>query len=602
MKYQIDNIVVLLVALFATICIIDFPTSNAQYFDPTARCEPYAGYPECRDRLKNPNSVWVSETITQELLYTNLSTMLGSMQFMPPSCANEHTFKLLCNQYFQECVDVVVSVNANISVALFNKQCRDDCIRGLADCPIDKSCADLVPYYNVWEFPEKENTFNLSLVGGNDFTIQCFATDSIITNGGDIPCPPPFYLRNSTDRQADIDAGYMFIQDTRCVLPCPSPFFSQSQWDQLSNMAYVLGTISFITTLFNIFTYGVLNRKYDRHSICIIFMSFSFWLVMLTDVVFLGTGWELNCPEPDRYGRQSDAGCASTGIIFQFGVVSAIMWWSTMSFDLWIVLKKVKNTKSYEKLYIIVINSIALILTLAPLSKQQYGYSIAGLGCWILEDNWLNGVFWGPLSVCLFAGISFIVLILYEVFKIVNRVDTGKKKSMRILKYNLKPFLIILCLFVEFAYMFGYHFYTQENMDKYEKGLEDYIICVVTGGTDCTANTIPFGAHFVFLFFIRLIGIEVMVFYGLNRRAKKIWMQSFVFNNRFFTFSFQSTKSTSGSSKEQNQKQNSVEMKKVSSRTEESDVSDNQNNNNNQNQNNNNNQMTLNVDGATDNL
>eukprot|EP01132_Coremiostelium_polycephalum_P006680 gene6680-8264_t len=351
------------------------------------------------------------------------------------------------------------------------------------------------------------------------------------------PNDTPSHDQNSSDRYEDTRRGYQFVGDTLpCVFPCPSPFFDSFEWRQYEIMVKVVGVVSFVTSLIVIMTYGLLNKKYDRHTTGILFLSFALFLIMLTDVVFVDQGYELLCPEPGRFARQFDKGCAATGIIFQFGSVSSVLWWSTMAFDLWLAIRKI-TTKTYEKYYIVVLNSVALILTLVPIAGDQYAYGMAGLGCWIKDSNWANGVFWIPLSIFLFIGMVFIVLILYEIYKVVHAVHKNNKKKL--IEYNLKPFIIVVFIFVEFVYLFGYNIYLQRNKQNFIDEMERYVICLhMNPGNDkaCKANTIPFAAQFVFLFFLRILGVEVLIFYGINTRVKKIWKNSFVLNNRLVRY------------------------------------------------------------------
>eukprot|EP01133_Synstelium_polycarpum_P003489 gene3489-3985_t len=523
--------------------------------DLTARCETFDATiaPLCTGRIKNTASVFATDKWTQQALYDHIKMNLNLATI---ACGSDHTLNTLCNGAFKECIDVPVTGNLNGvpygTISVFVSPCYKDCAETSTSCfqNVNSTCNGIYNDSNVVDFPVATNTFDLTSYGGPKYPVACLDINTV-NSKGEVKCPAPLLTRPTNDTEGDTIRGYTYVGGS-CIFPCPSPFFTNKQWQQFHDMVYIMGIISFICTSIILFTYAVLNRRYDRHAICIIFLSFSLWLIMLTDMVFIGVDYDLLCPEPGRFARQFDSGCASTGVIFQFAAVSAIMWWSTMSFDLWMVIKRIKGTKTYEKYYIIVINVIAIILTGIPAIKKQYGYGIGGLGCWILDNSWQNGVFWGPLTVCLLVGMVFIGLILKEVYDVVKRVDTGRTKTSRIIRYNLKPFIIVVLLFLQFSYLFVYHFWIQDNTPRFNDAMVEYVMCVTTGATDCVAKTIPFPAQFLYLFFLRLLGIEVLVLYGLNSRTKKIWANSFFFHNRFYhiTFSFKTSMSSTHTSKD----------------------------------------------------
>ncbi|GAM18573.1 hypothetical protein SAMD00019534_017480 [Acytostelium subglobosum LB1] len=415
---------------------------------------------------------------------------------------------------------------------MYGSVCHKDCSNVYVNCSLAGllDCEEKFANSTAVVFPEVGNTFDLAYYGGpSAYTIPCLDINEIGSNRTEqFTCPSPLIGRNSTGRQRQIDEenGYTFAGDTMpCVFPCPAPIFSTRQWSMFKRAVEITATISFICTSVVLFTYAVLNKKYDRHAICIIGISFGLWISNMTDFLLFGAGWELQCPEPGRQSVQSDRICAAQGILFQFGVITSILWWSTMAFDLWLVLRRVKTQKSYEKYYTVVITLIAVFLTVLPAGMNKYSSTFGGMGCWIGDNNFLNGVFWGPLTFCLLVGIVFIILILREVYKVVKRVDTGKKKSMRMIRYNLKPFLIILFLFMEFIYMFCYHFYLQTLESTVVDKMSVWVKCLLAGGDD-----------------------QCCCFYGINRRAKQIWLTSFFFHNRFYSINLSLSSKTSMSS------------------------------------------------------
>jgi len=536
------------------ICNILNIVNSQNAIDFTARCEPYIGNTPCDAYIFNKNSIYVTDSQTQASAAQTVTAYLGLVGGFP-SCAVPDTYKVVCNQYFQPCVNVTLdgSYIGATQKYLNIRPCRDQCVAGNQRCGLSISCVNNYPDApTIYEFPVTENAYNLSPYGGpNPFNLVCLNTNTMVAGtypstynesdaGSSTPvvpdsCTQPLIYRNTTDRQGDIDKGYYYLGGTNCLLPCPVPFFTDREWHQFELLVSIMGSFSFVCTFFNVFTYGILNRKFDRHAIGILFLSFSLWMCMMADVIIASQGFELACPEKGRYARQFDGYCAANGIIFQYGAVSTVLWWSTMAFDLWLVIKKVKPSRNYVKYYVIAINILAIIFTILPLFKKQYGYGMGGVGCWVLSNGWQNGVFWIPQTVCLFLGTAFIIMILYEIYKIVRGVGRG---TGRVLELNLRPFLIILFIFGEYLYLVIYHFWVQANTDEFTQNVTDYVVCLQLNGPDagCQTRTIPYNAQFVFLFFLRLLGIEVLIFYGINTRTKRIWQESWLLNNKYFAY------------------------------------------------------------------
>ncbi|KAF2074933.1 hypothetical protein CYY_003766 [Polysphondylium violaceum] len=521
--------------------------------DFTARCEPYIGNTPCDPYIFNKNSIYVTDSMNQVSINTTISQYLGIMGLVQ-GCAVPDTFKVVCNQYFQPCINVTLDGSfAGAQQKYLNiRPCRDQCVAGNQRCGLSLSCVNsFKDDPNIFEFPVSENTYNLSPYGGpNPFNLVCLDTHTMVAGnypstynesdaGSTAPipdtCTNPLIYRNTTEREEDIKKGYYYLGASNCLLPCPVPFFTHREWHQFELLVSITGCFSFVCTFFNVFTYGILNRNFDRHAIGILFLSFSLFMCMMADVIIASQGFELACPEPGRYARQADGYCTANGVIFQYGAVSTVMWWSTMAIDLWMVIKKVTPGKTYVKYYIIGINCLAIIFTILPLFWKGYGYGFGGVGCWLISNGWQNGVFWIPQTVCLFIGTTFIILILIEVYKIVRAVGKG---TSRVMELNLRPFLIILFIFGEYLYLVIYHFWVQHNTDKFTQNVVDYVVCLQQYGENagCETRTVPYNAQFVFLFFLRLLGIEVLIFYGINTRTKKIWKESWLLNNKYFFY------------------------------------------------------------------
>ncbi|EGC34219.1 hypothetical protein DICPUDRAFT_18554, partial [Dictyostelium purpureum] len=341
-------------------------------------------------------------------------------------------------------------------------------------------------------------------------------------------------FRNLTTREDDILNGYIYVGETLCILDCPSPLFTIREWDMFYIMSIVMGGISMIASLFLIITYSpIINRKINKTSLAILSMAVSIFLMSSTDgyqIWDVDRGFTKYCPDKGRYARQSDRSCLATGLLFQYGSVSAIMWWSVLAFDLWMSIKKKKTGKRQIFYYFIGINIISIVFTLAPIGHNQYAYNTASIGCWLSELKYQLAFFFIPLAIVLTFGSVFIVLILYEIYKLSDIVE---KKTLK--KY-IRPSILIILMCLEFYYMVIYYSYITKDEKNVEKRLVNYIICLFEnenkpGGTDkCHFKTLSPSAQFIFLFSYRIMGLEGLIFYGFTTQTKKIWKKSYLFN------------------------------------------------------------------------
>ncbi|KAF2068636.1 hypothetical protein CYY_010038 [Polysphondylium violaceum] len=535
-------------------------------------CEPYQPNSLCNDYLPYKSIFIQDKNTTQQDLYVEVYKQLSYLD--ESKCNIEVALKFLCTSYFQECIKVVDDLE------LPNRPCESKCIDVVKECPMiyqgkinckeDRVQTFSTATGDIFKYPYHANLWNIvnqtsGLVKAN---IECdtaaltvitadggefkFPTNGGVTGSKNVDslnqssdeelidiltslsfCPPPLLFRNSTDRAYDAQIGYRFIGDTPCIFDCPSPFYSKAQWNKFDKMVKVVGIISFCTSLIVIVTYGIglYVQRDQRHTISILCIAFGIFLIMLTDVVYAGTGFEMVCPDRGRYARQHDKGCSSTGLIFQFGCVIAVISWSVFSFDLWLSLKKIKGVKNLKYYYLVGISILSILLTFIPVAGDQYGYGFSGLGCWILDFKWQLIFFWVPLSICLLVGTTFIVLILFEIKTIVSASNQKRKKT--ILKYHLKPLLAIIFICAEFFYILIYNSYIQSKSKVFERKIEDYVVCLMMGMLDptltCTLETVSFPSTFTFLFFLRLLGIEAMVFFVWSTQSRKIWSQTIFF-------------------------------------------------------------------------
>ncbi|KAM9974781.1 hypothetical protein ACTFIW_008247 [Dictyostelium discoideum] len=349
-------------------------------------------------------------------------------------------------------------------------------------------------------------------------------------------CPYPLHYRERTGSDDhDFDLGFVYARnDSNCLLPCPSPIYTSQEVNTLSLMIKITGTISFVASLILLLIYSpLINRMgYNRHTIGIFFLTFSVFLIMLTDIIYVHHGNDLICPQSHRYSRQNDSGCTITGILFQYGCIAAVLFWATLSLDLYLTLKKI-STKKVEKWYLIILTLIALILTFVPLVKKSYGYLVTGLACWILDPTDQIIFFWAPFTAILGIGSILIVLVVYEIYKI-SKIT---KQNRGIFQSHIRPLLMVLFIFGQFLFILAFNALINNKYDEYSARMDSYIDCLFSSSSYsylCRLKTFPFEMEFIVLFFLRLIGIEVLIFYGFTQQTKKILLHSFLVNNIFF--------------------------------------------------------------------
>ncbi|KAN0016114.1 hypothetical protein ACTFIU_006068 [Dictyostelium citrinum] len=366
-------------------------------------------------------------------------------------------------------------------------------------------------------------------------------------------CPPPLLYRYSSDWEGDKGRGYKYVEFpngtmSHCVHPCPSLYFTDKDWTTMMDMSLIVATISFFASVFLLLTYSpLMNPSYNnRHTIGILSMSFGIFLIMFTDMYNLKKRFTLGCPTETRYAVQNDADCFITGMIFQFGCVSAVFFWTVLSVDLYFQIKNKSFSRKYDLYYFIGVNFISLLFTLIPIISKSYGYGDFALGCWILDFNYALGCFWIPLSACLIFSTVVVLMILYEVYKIYKA--SNQKTS---LKGHIKPLLCLISNCFEFFYVFGYSLYLATRLTELHDNMDTYIKCLFINAHNdpdsytCPDHRLNLGPQFLFFLSLRLLGVSGIIFYGTNSKVKKIWKNSILLNNRFVGKYFSSNSGTS---------------------------------------------------------
>ncbi|KAN0029609.1 hypothetical protein ACTA71_007741 [Dictyostelium dimigraforme] len=352
-----------------------------------------------------------------------------------------------------------------------------------------------------------------------------------------LQCRGDLIYRNVSNRIDDEKIGFNFVQYNgtyqSCVIPCPSPFFTLKEWNQFLYMSFIMGTISFSCGLFLLITYSpIVNKTHNRHTIGVMCMSVGVCIAMSSDM--WNYGYNFNdksiCPSPGQYLTTSNARCLSSGVFLQFGGVFGFLNWTLLSFDLFMNIKGI-ITKNYDKYYVAGTLIIATIFTVVPIVYDEYSMSYISLGCWLGSAMYQFIFFWILLTICLIVSSVFIILILKEIYSIIK---VSKQETS--LKGNIRPLLCITITSFAFFYMFFYYISIVIQGDYYQRILNEYTDCLMDSSKDiseCKSPRMSVANEFVFLLCLRLLGIGAFIFYGINNKVKKIWLNSFWFNNRF---------------------------------------------------------------------
>ncbi|KAN0018436.1 hypothetical protein ACTFIU_011052 [Dictyostelium citrinum] len=506
--------------------------------DDSFKCLSYIGDSNsqrlCYNKLINNQLIY--STINKTNQIQSLKTVEQSFKqltFLQGKCLNLNFAQYgICDIYFPSCVETNIG-----GISLPKRLCKSVCNKIVNDCPslgVSFDCSDpnkfpsIGTLYNLTKYGYMENNgiYEVECSDPTNYYENNSANDQFIEI-----CPSPLVLRNQSDSRYKEDKGYTYLSPTNCVLSCPQPFFKHNKWIQMYRMSKVLSTISFVCSIYNIITFGLLSKIKSKYNLCITFFSVSTVLMSLMDIVTYGIGYEeLLCPEPGRYAIQSDAACGVTGAFFHIGITTGVLWWTTMSICLY---SEVKRFKMISFRYIIIFNSIiSLILLIIPLSGQAFMSGTGSLGCWIRKTWYVNGAFWIPCGISLFVGAICIVLVIYEIFKISRNLSKDNKTLM----FQIRPFLCVLLVGGSFLYLFIFYFNNERNLDKYKAAIPSYVQCLLSstsGGEDCLTDGPGFGAYFTFYFFTRLFGITFFCIYGTSKIARDIWFES-AYNHPFF--------------------------------------------------------------------
>ncbi|KAK5575612.1 hypothetical protein RB653_006745 [Dictyostelium firmibasis] len=512
---------------------------GAGLVDPTATCSSYIGdpidQPLCNEKLPNKQNIYTSTNITLQFINQIIvEKTYKSLTFLQSKCHDLNFAEFgICDIYFPPCYKTPLAITPIKTVSLPQRLCKSACERMVGNCSslgASLNCSDPL------KFPRIATLYNLSPYGftanGGFFPVPCSdPTDSFNANPGEMieVCPSPLLLFNSSDPKYSEDRGYTYLTPTNCVLPCVAPIYSEKKWHQMYNMSKILSTISFVCSIYNVLTFGIMNHRRSKYNYCITFFSASVILITLMDIVTYGIGYEkLLCPEPGRYAVQSDVSCGATGALFHIGITNGVFWWTTMSICLFAVVKRIKL---FDFRYFIIFNTTAsLISVIIPLAGNAFMAGTGSLACWIRKTWYVNSVFWIPCGISLTIGSTCIILVIYEIYKISKNVST---KDNRMILLQIKPFLCVTLVGGSFYYLFIFNFDNESHSSQYKSAVADYVMCLLEDvpGKECLTAGPNYAAYFIFYFFIRLFGITFFCIYGTSQNARDIWIHSKLLNH-----------------------------------------------------------------------
>ncbi|EAL61407.1 G-protein-coupled receptor family protein [Dictyostelium discoideum AX4] len=377
--------------------------------------------------------------------------------------------------------------------------------------------------------------------------IISFLGISKIVNG-QIACPSPFLYRATNDTVGDYDLGYQYINIGKplppqlsflnnCLMPCQSSFFEQDSWNSFNKLVKQMGAVAFTCSAIIMIIYGpLMNRsffKFDRHTITVFCFALSTFFIGVSDLMFATNDVDMVCPESHRYARQTDKTCATNGVLFQFGWLGSVMWFAFLSIDGFFRASGKKMNKIAFAIVLASIWILNIVLSFAPMGGDQYGaYFVGQVNCWILVKNWQYAFFWAELIVSLAIGFVGICLTIYSLIRKTSDGNTLK---------HVTPLILVFLLFCQYLYMIIFYGIINEKKDHYQNILAEQVGCIFNNALakmkvpgivyagECTFNeTITFSSQYAFLFFVRLLGIEIFAFYLFSKETLLLIKSSYI--------------------------------------------------------------------------
>eukprot|EP01133_Synstelium_polycarpum_P000206 gene206-250_t len=460
-------------------------------------------------------NIYVAPGATQKQMADDAATyinMLGT--YGDANCKVAPTFRTLCTFFFLECVEYNRTTGSQ-TLVFPQRTCRENCAERLGACQASQyyDCTQMtqqdgksIPMYPPVAMP---TVYNLTAYGAADplFTVPCFnSTDpanypdnnTVITSF----CQAPLIYRNTTlhNRWEDEPKGYSFMTDTSdCLIPCPAPTYTIKQWSAFYSMVDTMSVMSAISSLFMIITYGPLNREPTNYERMLLFQFGSLFLRSLSGVIVVANGGAKHtmCPEPGRSATSIDPLCVASGVIFYAFSLNAILWWTFLVFDLWCIVRKVRQLRT---LWFFIGSTLFTIACTVVVSVK--GRYIADKG------NVISNVAW-------------------EIAKPFVMAQVG-------------PFTYICVLYVTYFYILIYNRTYHIAYQSYRaSGALHWFNCIIQAGVngtspdECLVAGPIIGTFALFTAFLHIFGIYTL-FFAFSSKFVYIWKDTFNRLRNFF--------------------------------------------------------------------
>ncbi|EFA84801.1 hypothetical protein PPL_01794 [Heterostelium album PN500] len=383
------------------------------------------------------------------------------------SCFRE-SYRLICAVNYPLCV----TINSTTPpVALPYKPCVSLCYKTREVCN-GSQLYDMIPqmsceYVGVAGriYPDPGEYFNLTNVNGSDSVYTECTTNY---NPGTPHCPAP--LVYITDEMTDIN-GYYIIEG-RCALPCPFSLWSDKKMRLLYYVQTAINSLSFLSGLFLIVFYGILPNEITHRMEIILSFGISNTLVCIS--------YFMDNPQRDLYCGENHR---------------VLVW------------------------------SLALILTIVPLTGSTYNSSPTTIGCWINSNNnglWQYFNFYVPSWICLLFVLFTTIYSCYKIYSLYNVL-----RDKVVLIYNTKQILIMIIILFNFVYVSVYKFYAMAKDEEYSKLLTAWFVCLIRyGESKCERDLPDFSLRLVLAIVTANNGVVGFLAYGLDSNNIKVFKQS----------------------------------------------------------------------------
>ncbi|KAN0040378.1 hypothetical protein ACTA71_012271 [Dictyostelium dimigraforme] len=463
-------------------------------------------------------------------LNKNVSDIMGLIEFTSSEC-KPNAINLICLKSYPKCetFNETLSNNTNISFNLPSLPCNSICMKAETPCKSfidsfsnllkDLSCNSIFSNGEPM-FPINSTDYKIKETNNFDFNFNVQCNDLIIFDNASsvINCPAP--LLNAKDYVLPGKTTYYYITDS-CILDCPFEIYP-SKTHILNTTNYVLTSISFITCIFMILTFGVLPNKITHRMESILSFSCGGCITALS--LFIQSRQNhFNCSsDPGRFKSQSDYLCLLTGLIFQFGAITSIFWAPMIAFDFFITSRLSKIRKF--GLYRIFIWSLIFILTALPAFGGKYSATVA-TSCWINSDD---GSAWQYISFYIPSWCAMGLLCIFSILSVINVSKMYMKSpNRRILFFNIKIIITCLILLFNLTFASSLKFYMEDRMDTYFDAIAVWAECISKGDpSQCELHAPGYELKALNVVVVSILGFCIFIGYGLDPIVIQIWKES----------------------------------------------------------------------------